>query len=964
MRVLSAVLASAAVVAAAAFKNVQPNDCGAVPSGVPTLSESEDWACYSVSTKQDGTSTPSSLFRFKLPANMQGKSLQFMAVNHQSQGANTNDYWRSLTSRVAFRFISPGDTYAAAYMAQGNDPFVASVSGTSVTYPTAGPNLDSVDSMTAGPWNYQAVTGWAGSATRQHSAIFTRSNLEGGSDLEYGVSINHYGKPATADTSVSFNAVVLYRVTKTTSTDLLRAGVLESSTVLKGTGDEASIMMLPGFTTRVPSSAKFIQRGYPVQQYTTTVSCTSVNLYTTNDPARYSQPHIGALPNNFHAVTSNMFAPSGILGSADVDKTVDPEAFMKLPNSTTLCTYANQAETCVWNDQVGPSSSTGPALGFDVYKSFAYIPVTVPSGFAGSWATVFTPPGSSATVAGMEWSASTPVFWMGTVSMKATEYPALTSLKDATFQWLPSAEYMHSVTGGGSVYNNTVDSLAVDLKTQPNTPFRTYMVELPARWWLFRPDFKTVRSTYSKTGKTAQYDLPGWSVPWDMMVYDNGAGRYKQAGSTDGVRDGAPTSYTYIGAGIGGSGSYSSVTVQNQRDMLFQRNCYDLMPQEQPSLGYTDSGSLVVSNCPVINTGLALDTDSGAVSNSYEVTRTLRAYQPRSTIAIVRVWAPRASKLQTLTGLAEYTAPNMFTIGSAGMDVRTLGGECLDYSDCAVADADSHPASEQYRESAARDDPETFKFCMERKFKVDDAFSASGSRMARVTRCVQCYTEAHCEPGEYCHTDLGGLSTTTDGQLYVIDPESAAKAGTCQKKNPDILGGKCDLAASTATQIIPGTDADEHFVEGHGFCGEKAFYPGNSRDANNVAGQVRDNLWTGACVDGTCMECTPGTWVAGTLGSAINARVCLNGDVASARDVDGTIRTFNQDTRAGVLFTLVWGCIILLLLFCAHMVGEARRHREKVGGPPLSCGDYVKCCGACSRTPGTASDSATVAPKA
>merc|ERR1711881_242610 len=114
-------------------------------------------------------------------------------------------------------------------------------------------------------------------------------------------------------------------------------------------------------TTRVPSSAKFIQRGYPVQQYTTT------------DPARYSQPHIGALPNNFHAVTSNMFAPSGILGSADVDKTVDPEAFMKLPNSTTLCTYANQAETRVWNDQVGPSSSTGPALGFDVYKSFAYI---------------------------------------------------------------------------------------------------------------------------------------------------------------------------------------------------------------------------------------------------------------------------------------------------------------------------------------------------------------------------------------------------------------------------------------------------------------------------------------------------------------------------------------------------------------------------------------------------------------
>lgn len=955
-------LPSITVVAAAAFKNVQPNDCGALPSGVPTLSESEDWGCYSVSTKQDGTSTPSSLFRFKLPANMQDKSLQFMVVNHQSQGADTNDYWRSLTARVAFRFIHPGDTYAAAYMAQGNDPFVASVSGTSVSYPTAGPNLDDVASMLSSPWNYRAVWGWAGSTTRQHSGIFTRAGLEGGSGMEYGFTINHYGKPATADTSVSFNAVVLYRVTKTTTADLLRNGVLESSAMLKGTGDKATIMMLPGFTTRVPSSAKFIQRGYPVQQYTTTVSCSSVNLYTTNDPTRYSQPHIGALPNNFHVVTSNMFSSGNILEAADVDKTVDPNTFMKLPSATTLCTYANQAETCVWNDQVGPSSANGPTPGFDVYKTYAYIPVTVPSGTSSSWSTVFTTPGSSATVAGMEWSASTPVFWMGAVSMKATEYPALTSLKDATFQWLPSAEYMHGVTGANTVYNNTVNSLAVDLKTQPNTPFRVYMVELPARWWMFRPDFKGVRSTYSKTGKTAQYNLPGWSVPWDMMVYDNGAGRSKQGGSTDGVRDAAQPFYSYTGAGIGGTASYGT-TVQNQRDMRFERNCYDLMPQEQPSLSYTFSGSPVVSNCPFINTGLALTSGAGAVASTYEVINTLRAMQPRSTIAIVRVWAPRATKQQTLTGLAEHTAPNMFTISSVGMDVRTLGGECLDYSDCAVADADSHPASEQYRESAARDDPETFNFCLERRFKVDNAFSTSGNRMVRATRCVQCYMDDHCEPGEYCHTDIGELRATTDGMLYEVDPESAAKAGTCQKKNPDILGGKCDLAAGTTLQVIPGTDADEHFVEGHGYCGEKAYYRGNSRDAGNVAGMVRRNLWTGACVDGTCMECTPGRWSPGSVSSSTNPRVCLNGDIASARDVDGTIRTFNQDTRAGVLFTLVWGCIILLLLFCAHMVGEARRHREKVSGPPLSCGDYVKCCGACSRTPGSASDSATVAPK-
>ncbi|KAA0158466.1 hypothetical protein FNF31_05407 [Cafeteria roenbergensis] len=99
-------------------------------------------------------------------------------------------------------------------------------------------------------------------------------------------------------------------------------------------------------------------------------------------------------------------------------------------------------------------------------------------------------------------------------------------------------------------------------------------------------------------------------------------------------------------------------------------------------------------------------------------------------------------------------------------------------------------------------------------------------------------------------------------------------------------------------------------------CGEALYYNGStevstSSSATNVSGQVLRWLWTGSCDgDGICRECDSG--VDGAVATVCsNEQVCLDGTYWRGRSIDGTMRTINNDTRAGLLLAM-----LLIALFC------------------------------------------------
>ena len=90
------------------------------------------------------------------------------------------------------------------------------------------------------------------------------------------------------------------------------------------------------------------------------------------------------------------------------------------------------------------------------------------------------------------------------------------------------------------------------------------------------------------------------------------------------------------------------------------------------------------------------------------------------------------------------------------------------------------------------------------------------------------------------------------------------------------------------------------------------------------------------------MECEPGS------GSASDEQVCLNGKLYAAMDVDNTARSFAQNTVAGTQLGTTFMVILLIVLFGAYMLSEAKRARAAAGAPPMTCCECMLCCGACS----------------
>jgi hypothetical protein len=257
---------------------------------------------------------------------------------------------------------------------------------------------------------------------------------------------------------------------------------------------------------------------------------------------------------------------------------------------------------------------------------------------------------------------------------------------------------------------------------------------------------------------------------------------------------------------------------------------------------------------------------------------------------------------------------------------------------------------------------------------------------------------------------LGTLTPDNAFQLYVCDPDSNKLVGMCRAKSTDVLGKSCvshlkdgsndgqdvmhpvlgirnagsNSLSGGPTAVFNSTGGvlshpnrddvtefspdNSDFAEGTGgMCGEFLFYNATAvstamgtdnvatpeSPALSLAGTPRAALWTGFCdSDRVCRECVPG---AGSNGHGASfGQICLNGQLLSAKDVDGTDRSYTTDTVASTQLGTTFMVILLVILFAVHMYTVAREFRHGHSLQPMTCCEVFLCCGACSRLGSTA----------
>ena len=318
-------------------------------------------------------------------------------------------------------------------------------------------------------------------------------------------------------------------------------------------------------------------------------------------------------------------------------------------------------------------------------------------------------------------------------------------------------------------------------------------------------------------------------------------------------------------------------------------------------------------------------------------------------------------------------------IGSASFETSSVADQCSAAADCLVASADN-PNADQASDSANKA-ANRFANCI-----VGRAPTTNG-KIAPTTKCVECFADNQCFGGQYCHLD-DGICTDAVGNYYVCDSDSNKLGGLCREKSPQVLGSRCrsvyganNGATSVSTQsvVYPGANianpsgsgapygtgntmpgafpikgepTNKDFVQGSGgACGEWRYYNGSAPQSAmtgignaNVDGTPRAALWTGVCVNGRCRECYPGERTFGAEG-----KVCLNGRTFSAMDVDGTVRTFAENTNASTELGTTAMVILLLIMFWTFSYAQAKRWRAANGKEDMTCCQCLLCCDACTK---------------
>ena len=320
---------------------------------------------------------------------------------------------------------------------------------------------------------------------------------------------------------------------------------------------------------------------------------------------------------------------------------------------------------------------------------------------------------------------------------------------------------------------------------------------------------------------------------------------------------------------------------------------------------------------------------------------------------------------------------NYVKIASASFEAAYVSGQCDSYKDCAV-DADSNPNKGQVEDSA-NGDASRFSTC------VMTRTVGPSHRVLPSTKCVECTADFHCKGGQYCHLDDGICDSVGGGAKYYCDAESNKFVGMCRQKSPDVLGKTCrntytfssangynafsamQVAANDAQvfgninvpaagagvgAIISGLSAgiatsgdaknDKMAKGAYGACGEFRYQaasdPAPSATPSFADAGIRAALWTGYCnQDRVCVECVPGQ-------RQMGGKVCLNGKSYSTMDVDGTVRTFAQNTSAGSILGTTSMIMLLAFMWAAYMYSEAVRGRHRMGLAPMTWCECIFCC--------------------
>jgi len=583
-----------------------------------------------------------------------------------------------------------------------------------------------------------------------------------------------------------------------------------------------------------------------------------------------------------------------------------------------------------------------------------------------------------ATALAYDWSVQTSPFVDLTVTVEEVgTYPMLSELSNLRLRnWDTDADAGHSV-----------------LSPTQQDAFAIFRVRLDSTmWWRMRVQFNDVKDMNAPAGVAASETAPSCQPLWELQVVND------------------------FNSGNTGFTRLNEATRWGRRENGYGEAWNSARGSSTAPEGYDwdadFSGSSLIGNGQAYVLNNAWASSGGSFQGSGQEVGSMPAN--RASWYLVRVSAaPRV--LPTTNTFAEQCGSNNIQIGSASLLVDNVAAECASSADCMV-DGDDHPAKDRAdSDDSANGDATRFSQCV-----VMTALTADGRRFPS-TKCTECTQHAHCESGQYCHRDDGICSLGTnspDGRFskwYSCDGDSAALAGICRDKSSDVLGKKCRVntgfsqtssanvmhpalqsisntvsggsaaIVSSSGNTVTSTNvmgprrtnpANDAFGEGsNGICGEFRYYNATgvaTQTSSSLQGTIqnpffsqagtpRQELWRGVCdEDRICRECLPG---AGSQGSgAVDGRICLNGQMFSAKDVDGTNRSYNDNTQAGTQLGTTFMVILLILLFVFYMYAQAKEYRHANGLKPLSCCETILCCGACSKLSGAGAGDSKAAP--
>jgi len=800
------------------------------------------------------------------------------------------------------------------------------------------------------------INAYTGSTHTTNGVYAFRGEID---ELRPGTTTLVLRSPDTAATNTDiFSGVIMYRFVNTlaeTTADMFNGGTLNSEQIEAALGSltvgsmiTISNTLMPGDTAVLPITEEFARIGYAIRglRYEVTLTQTMASGSTANNlaDARFGWFDALNVPSGYNTVVGRELSYDTSTGTAKSEYQVTDGS------TTQSFFYDYSAQWGSWNGSITYTPNT-------IAREWSYPIDRISSSGDGSLSITVPKPLDVVTTGSspaqlVTWSGQRSPFWTLSVRlMSVTKYPMLGEESDVTLKnYDAEQDNGHSLASIGS-----------------QMPFKLYMARISTPyWWRAMPVFSQVRNL-NKVQDGAENDACMPRV--DFQVINRFGSESPNGWSPSGS---ASDWVTFRGASVGSLTS----GVQAERfypNAAFIAGVSSDMQRQTPALVNTKwyTASL---NAPASD----LNTNTFALGANDQTSDDMWL--------MVRVSAGRRTLLTSSNaGVAAACGSNNIQIGSMGMLVDSIVDQCTSYADC-LKEGGDNPNKGQ-KDDSANKDPSRFSNCYLKR--------AVGPNNVAIpqSKCMECNTDEHCGSGQYCHMDDGICGSST---FYSCGSDSGELFGMCREKSSDVLGKRCrhssqsDGGGFTTTGLVQGAaasfngfdsspnsvptfangygpstykymsfdrdlvrkgDADDKGVAkgAFGACGEYVFYeaaaPGSSPNTP-LRSDARGALWEGFCTaDQKCVECVPGEG----NGNRNNGVTCLNGKTFSAMDVDGTVRTFAENTAAGSILGTTSMIVVLVFLFAFYMYAEARRHRQAHGLPDLSCCECLLCCGACSK---------------